>query len=106
MRGHELGPDRVSHRLTNNAVNGTQGISIQLPSGDMLDRDQLLGVACTPERHADARLVQRPAHGQIDSRSSVPPHIQPPMAQVPRPTREAWRVVPESVTKSMNSFLH
>src|SRR5690606_12810901 len=26
----------------------------------------------------------------IASASSVPPHIQPPMAQVPRPTAEAW----------------
>jgi hypothetical protein len=30
----------------------------------------------------------------IDSASSVPPHIQPPMAQVPIATRETSSVVP------------
>ena len=34
------------------------------------------------------------------------PHIQPPMAQAPRPTREVWRFVPEMVMDSMNTFLH
>src|SRR5258705_10538709 len=35
-----------------------------------------------------ARMVE------TDSLSSVPPHIHPPMAQVPRATREIWIAVP------------
>ena len=42
-----------------------EGTSIQLPPSDIVDRSQLLGMARTPERHGDARLVQCPAHCQI-----------------------------------------
>ncbi len=36
-----------------------------------------------------------------DSASSVPPHIQPPIAQVPRATRDTSSDVPEMVASSM-----
>src|SRR5262245_28442240 len=37
----------------------------------------------------------------IERSSSVPPHIQPPIAQVPSPMREGERLVPGIVTYSM-----
>src|SRR5438093_3470118 len=37
----------------------------------------------------------------IDSHSSVPPHIQPPIAQVPSPMRDNSRVVPAIFVVSM-----
>lgn len=37
----------------------------------------------------------------IDSWSSVPPHIQPPMAQVPKPILETFSDVPGIKTNSM-----
>src|SRR5271154_3135478 len=40
---------------------------------------------------------------RIDSVSSVPPHIQPPMAQVPSATREPVRFVPLIGMNSMES---
>src|SRR6516162_2879041 len=41
----------------------------------------------------------------IDPSSSVPPHIQPPIAQVPRPTRETLSEVSGIVANSMSCLL-
>src|SRR5438128_1729917 len=41
----------------------------------------------------------------IERSSSVPPHIQPPIAQVPSPMREGERLVPGIFTYSMNRLL-
>src|SRR5947209_5304110 len=37
---------------------------------------------------------------RMDSFSSLPPHIHPPMAQVPKPIRELFRLVPLIVVYS------
>src|SRR5271154_4324618 len=42
---------------------------------------------------------------RIDSRSSVPPHIQPPIAQVPRPIRETCNPVTAILVVSMSYLL-
>src|SRR5579862_3024421 len=42
---------------------------------------------------------------RIDSASSLPPHIQPPIAQVPRAIRETFIFVPDMIVYSIAPFL-
>jgi hypothetical protein len=71
-RRHKFRPNWIGDSLDEDAVDLSVGSFIEGPSDHRVDRLELIGVACTPERRSDA-LIEHPPHGQMDHAPSVAP---------------------------------
>src|SRR5262249_9571781 len=58
---HELGTDRLAHRLRNHFVDVGAGLFVELPAHRVAPRRELLRMARAPERDRNARCVEDPA---------------------------------------------
>src|SRR5262249_30172993 len=64
-RRHEFGADRMADRRGEDAIDLRLGARIEVPAAHLIDRIQLAGVACAPQRRGDA-LIEHPANRQVD----------------------------------------
>jgi len=64
-RRHEFGADRIADRCGEDAVDLRLGGRIEVPAAHLINRIQLAGMACAPQRRGDA-LIEHPANRQMD----------------------------------------
>src|SRR5262249_1148493 len=64
-RRHEFGADRIADRCGEDAVDLRLGGRIEMPAAHLINRIQLAGMACAPQRRGDA-LIEHPANRQMD----------------------------------------
>src|SRR5947209_15304451 len=64
-RRHEFGADRIADRCGQDAIDLRLGGRIEVPAAHLVNRIQLTGVACAPQRRGDA-LIEHPANRQMD----------------------------------------
>src|SRR5262247_4828558 len=64
-RRHEFGADRIADRCGEDAIDLRLGGRIEVPAAHLVNRIQLAGVACAPQRRGDA-LIEHPANRQMD----------------------------------------
>src|SRR6266481_5364025 len=100
----------ILYRVPPDALVCPDVVPLKLPLGSGSNQRARLETQASTSRRASGlpRVIPRSRAAQmvwIERSSSVPPHIQPPIAQVPSPIREGERVVPGIFTYSMDRLL-